>query len=208
MSGLWEMGFRWDGMKGFFGMEIGTYESAKNIVTGSGTLQDYAGIALAIAPTGKGARDVIPLSPNAQNMGIVPDGIAGKIDADTPQKAVDAEAGKKSNDAETGKKGDDIQVRSQAKTTKKTKGSDGKAYAKGKTLEHKIKASQDAWNRLKNKVDALASENSKKKTYGADGGAWCSGYSPKRIATKIGDFFWDKRCVPTRCNGTRRTLWA
>jgi hypothetical protein len=143
-------------LQGFFGMEIGTYESAKNIATGSGTLQDYAGIALAVAPTGKGARDVFPHSPDAQNMGIVPDGFAGKIDADAPQKTVDVDTGKKTNDAETGKKGDDIQVRSQAKTTTKTKGSDGKAYAKGKARYGQRRISDDLYAELRKETPSQA----------------------------------------------------
>lgn len=121
--------------QGFFAMEIGTYESGKNIVSGNGTLEDYAGLALNFTPAGKGVRDLFPHSPGSQRMGIVPESFANKMDADSGSGRVpDADtAGKKSTtDAETSNKPDEdgMNVKKQGRSGKKAEGQDGKAYEK------------------------------------------------------------------------------
>lgn len=46
-----------DAAKGFFGMELGTYQSGKNIFTGHGTAMDYLGLGLWFAPIAKGTKE-------------------------------------------------------------------------------------------------------------------------------------------------------
>ena len=47
-----------DFAKGTVGLETGAYGSVKNIVTGQGTWQDWAGMAMMIAPVGQGKREL------------------------------------------------------------------------------------------------------------------------------------------------------
>ena len=47
-----------DFAKGTVGLETGAYGSFKNIVTGQGTWQDWAGMAMMIAPVGQGKREL------------------------------------------------------------------------------------------------------------------------------------------------------
>lgn len=129
--------------QGFFAMEIGTYESGRDILTGNGDAEDYVGLALNFTPAGKGFRDIIPHNPKYQKMGIVPENFANKMDFDSGKKGgvPDAETGKKTTtDAETSKKPDDnLVVKKQGGSNKKTKGKDGKAYEKAKVRIMKIK---------------------------------------------------------------------
>lgn len=117
--------------EGFWSMEKGTYDSGKNILTGNGKMEDYMGIALNLAPTGQGAREVFPHNSNYQKMGIVPDNLAGKMDLDGGvKKAPDADGGVKKSVSDDG-----LPVKKQGSSgSRKPKGKNGKAYEKGGTL--------------------------------------------------------------------------
>lgn len=129
--------------QGFFAMEIGTYESGKNIVTGNGTAEDYAGLALNFTPAGKGLRDIIPHNSKYQRMGIVPESFANKMDFDSGKKGgvPDADSGKQTTtDVDGTKKQDDgFTVKKQGGNNKKAKGKDGNAYEKVKVRLAKMK---------------------------------------------------------------------
>lgn len=92
-----------DAKDGFFGMELGTVDSFKNISTGNGTWQDYTGLALNLMPVGKGTRDLLDgkkKSGSAKTEGEAPSKMDEtdttkpkvKTEGDAPTKKVEGDA--------------------------------------------------------------------------------------------------------------------
>jgi hypothetical protein len=86
-----------DFAEGTVAMETGAYDSFNNIKEGKGTWQDYVGMAMMVAPVGKGKRDLEnEISKKAD------DAEAKKTDEETTKKAInqEGEAPKKEGDFE------------------------------------------------------------------------------------------------------------
>ncbi|RAV29186.1 hypothetical protein [Sinomicrobium soli] len=90
--------------KGIFGMEIGVYESAGNILSGHGTWQDYVGMAMMVAPVGQGKRDLLDQKNKPKEDGgagnKADDADAHKADEDTTIKTKDLDVENTKKDGE------------------------------------------------------------------------------------------------------------
>jgi hypothetical protein len=144
-------------------METGTYDSFNNIKEGKGTWQDYVGMAMMVAPVGKGKRDLEnEISKKAD------DAEAKKTDEETTKKATNQEgdAPKKEGDFEAFEttKLKQIDGDPPIKTQKLEAGTpEHKAARWEEYLENGGKWSQERWSKqydtnMKNVKHGLAQE--------------------------------------------------
>ncbi|WP_300602216.1 hypothetical protein [Niabella sp.] len=154
-----------DFTSGFFSMETGAAQSVKNVFTGNGSWQDFAGIALMFSPVGKGVQDL--------------EG-KGKPKAEEPGSS-------KAEEAETQKPEDEnSKPQPDAQETEAARQEGDGAYEAEKvplTREQAIIESRDAYNKATNNAGKLP-DSQNGKTTASDGINTVSGYAPDRISQK------------------------
>ncbi|MBO9593090.1 MAG: hypothetical protein J7599_09275 [Niabella sp.] len=148
-----------DFTSGFFSMETGAAQSVKNVFTGGGSWQDFAGIALMFSPVGKGVQEL--------------EG-KGKPGAEEP-------GGSKPGEGETAKpeeEGNAPKPEAQETAPPKKEG-DGEAYeSPAPTVESLVQKANEAYERAKAEYEALGQQYTKK-TVASDDIKTLSGWGEK-----------------------------